>query len=259
MTYENLINDKIALENQIINIKKRLSALPEGKIIFCRNGKYERWYWSKKGIIKPIPKKDLELASKLALKKYLDSKLKYVQHKLDAINICMKYYPREIYTPSTEFTSYAKLVSDNYKDVTGSLEWGSKEFASNPLFPEQCIYKSLSGHALRSKSEMMIDTALFASRLPFRYECELVLNGGVCYPDFTIMNPEDGKIWYWEHLGMMDAPEYVKKAIDKLKKYFTNGLIPGYNLILTFESSDSPLDFETVNFTIKQYFGRDSI
>ena len=58
---------------------------------------------------------------------------------------------------------------------------------------------------------------------------------------------------------MMDAPEYVKKAIDKLKKYFTNGLIPGYNLILTFESSDSPLDFETVNFTIKQYFGRDSI
>ena len=43
------------------------------------------------------------------------------------------------------------------------------------MHPEHLICKSISGNMVRSKSEMMIDMLLFQHRIPFRYECALVL------------------------------------------------------------------------------------
>ena len=85
--------------------------------------------------------------------------------------------------------------------------------------------------------------ALTQHGISFRYECELMIGKTVFYPDFTILNPNNGLLIYWEHLGMMDEPEYSRKALYKLNKYIEYGLIPGKNLILTFESKENPFSY----------------
>ena len=74
------------------------------------------------------------------------------------------------------------------------------------------------------------------------------------YPDFTIKHPRTGKIYYWEHFGMMDDEEYIKKACSKLQVYALNGIVPSVNLIMTFETSENPLGAEEVMELIEKYF-----
>lgn len=62
----------------------------------------------------------------------------------------------------------------------------------------------------RSKSEFLIASALKDAGVPFRYECSLYLNGyGTVYPDFTVLNKRTRRVFYHEHLGMMDDINYV--------------------------------------------------
>lgn len=102
---------------------------------------------------------------------------------------------------------------------------------------------------VRSKNEMLIAEGVYASGLEFRYEKRLELvtencdgyNTDPLYPDFTI-KLKDGSLVYWEHLGMMDKPEYQKDNYERLKMYLANGIYPPKNLILTFDGENMPFD-----------------
>ncbi len=96
---------------------------------------------------------------------------------------------------------------------------------------------------------------LSINQIPFRYECELSLNDAVVYPDFTIMHPRTEELFYWEHFGMMDNPRYAKRAGEKLQMYIVNGLIPTVNVITTYETTMKPLDTESLDRIVKEYFG----
>ena len=74
------------------------------------------------------------------------------------------------------------------------------------------------------------------------------------YPDFTIRHPQTGDIFYWEHFGMMDIPEYASNAFSKLHVFANYGIISGVNLITTFETSEYPLDLKLVEELIDHYF-----
>ena len=115
-------------------------------------------------------------------------------------------------------------------------------------------FESISGNTLRSKSELIIDQLLFVYQIPYRYECKLAIGDVTLYPDFTIIHPKTGKMFYWEHFGMMDNQKYSQKAFSKLEIYCENGIIPSINLITTFETTDFPLDAVKVENIIKQYF-----
>ena len=95
---------------------------------------------------------------------------------------------------------------------------------------------------------------LFQAKIPYRYECQIILGNIILYPDFTIRHPRTGKLYYWEHFGQMDNPEYNKKANNKLQTYISNGIIPTINLITTFETIDNPLTSNYVNELIEYYF-----
>ncbi|MBR6350520.1 MAG: hypothetical protein IKR67_08240, partial [Lachnospiraceae bacterium] len=47
---------------------------------------------------------------------------------------------------------------------------------------------------------------------------------------------------YHEHFGMMDDPEYAKKAKWKITGYTKNGYLPFVNIIYSFESLANPFD-----------------
>ena len=51
----------------------------------------------------------------------------------------------------------------------------------------------------------------------------------------------------------LDDQEYARKAIRKIASYRSNGYYEGKNLILTFETADSPLNTRQIQDLIQQY------
>ena len=58
---------------------------------------------------------------------------------------------------------------------------------------------------------------------------------------------------YWEHLGMMDDPSYVEKSLQKITLYEQNGIFPGENLILTYETRKNPMNQKIIRLMIQRY------
>lgn len=129
-------------------------------------------------------------------------------------------------------------------------------YDKNQKYPEQLTQKTLSGHLVRSKSEALIDMFLYTNHIPFRYECALEFENEnfVIYPDFTIRHPQTGKIFYWEHFGRADDPQYADNMLKKIKLYISHGIIPSHQLITTFETKEQPLDMDAVQKIVEQYF-----
>lgn len=176
--------------------------------------------------------------------------------------IALDFYLR--HHPDTASKSEQLLIMPAYQDLLSKIfmpkslehmKWASDSYQHNPFYPEQLIHKTVSGIMVRSKSEVMIDMVLFMNKIPFRYECELCLGNTRIYPDFTILHPETGEQFYWEHFGMMDVPDYYHKAFSKLDLYTSNGIIPSIQLITTYETQDNPLSIETIEKIVAQYFG----
>lgn len=257
MHTENLIQRKQEITQEIQELQKQLKALPDGKLICTKNGKYAKWYISKDGKYSYIPKEQKSFAEQLALKAYLIHHIQDLKNERDAINAYLKKYdPSHLRVHDLlSKQSYQPILSTLFKPLSRELrEWSKEAYERNTSHPENLIHKSISGNVLRSKSEAMIDMLLYRAKLPYRYECYLNLGGTSFYPDFTIRHPSNGDTYYWEHFGMMDNPFYVQKYLRKMQIYLENGIIPDINLITTFETRDHPLTLDKVQKEISNYF-----
>ncbi len=146
------------------------------------------------------------------------------------------------------------LLSDNpLLSPPNWQEWMNTPFETNPFHPESKIHTGISGNTLRSKSEYMIDAALFSAQIPFRYECQLILGDSTFYPDFTILHPVTGQIIYWEHFGLMDQPSYAAKTFHKLNLYSSHDILLNSNLIATFETASHPLTYTQIERIIEAF------
>jgi thymidylate kinase len=80
------------------------------------------------------------------------------------------------------------------------------------------IHKALTGDMVRSKSEVIIANMLHEREISFYYEKPLIAKDGSMYlPDFTLVIR--GEEYYWEHLGMLDKPEYQRHWEEKQSWY----------------------------------------
>ena len=52
---------------------------------------------------------------------------------------------------------------------------------------------------------------------------------------------------------MLDKPEYARTAAQKMELYEINGIYPGENLILTFETSTTVLNTELMKSMVNRY------
>ena len=125
-------------------------------------------------------------------------------------------------------------------------------------FPENLRYETEQGDMVRSKSEVIIANLLYRNKtdIIYKYEkpLEVIENGRkkTIYPDFTIMNVHTGKVTYWEHAGIMDDAFYANEFVKKMNLYITNGLMPGKDVVVTFESQGNPLDIRVVKRLVKE-------
>lgn len=198
------------------------------------------------------------LAEQLAQKKYLSLQLNDLLQEKQAIDLYLKHrekYPNKAEALLADKSEFQKLISAQSSVYDKEMiDWQNFPYEQNENYPQQKIYKTVTGQYVRSKSEVIISMILHKFHIPFRYECALKLGDKVIYPDFTIKHPKTGKIYYYEHFGRMDDVSYCKRACAKIELYSLNGIVPTKSLLATFETADNPLTPEEVEQLVKQYF-----
>lgn len=243
-------------EKEIVSLKSNLVPSKIDNFYAAQNGSTYKWLIRKNGQRKVIKKKDREFAERLAYQKYLtyrihdlEEELSHIRQYLATISLSEGKSAKFL-----EHPEYRRLISPFMQTSDEYVaDWLSQPFETNPLTQDIPFLLCSSGNKVRSKSELLIDEALSRHKCAFRYECKLMIDGSILYPDFTILRSSDRKIIYWEHFGMMDNLNYSRKACDKLHLYTRNGLVPDINLITTFETSKHPLDAEMIERKIKQF------
>ena len=258
MNEQKMLEERRRLEEQIKSIDLELKKLPSKSIFCTRNGKHFKWYETDGKTSKYIPKSKRIYAEKLAGKKYLSLLREDLQQEISAIDFYLRHHNpvgKKAEQLLTSNPAYAELLAPYFKPISQELhEWMNSPYEHNVLHPEKLVYKTSAGVCVRSKSEALIVMILYLKKIPFRYEALLQLGDTSYYPDFTIKHPETGEIYYWEHFGMMDIPEYARSAFSKMQIYANYGIISGINFITTFETREHPLELEMLERIVDYYF-----
>ncbi|MGB3225456.1 MAG: AAA family ATPase [Desulforhopalus sp.] len=123
----------------------------------------------------------------------------------------------------------------------------------SPPYAEHLIHKTLKGHMVRSKTELIIADKLFKADISYDYEKPLdgSIRKGRIFPDFSFIDAA-GDLIIWEHFGRMDDPQYLKGHDWKMKWYSDNEYIEGENLFLTKETLDSGIDSSELERVLEQ-------
>lgn len=134
-------------------------------------------------------------------------------------------------------------------------EWEQKQGTVRNSFLISNGFETEKGETVRSKSEKMIADKLYLMGIPYKYEAPLELSGNrFIFPDFTILNIKTRKDIYWEHFGMMDNPEYCRKALEKIESYENEKIFFGENLFFSFESSLKSINMSQIERILARIF-----
>jgi len=256
-TYEIMLGEQRELLKQLNELQEELSKLPEGKLLCAKNENRSKWYISDGKNKTYLSKKERVFAAQLAERKYIEYKIEDCNRKLYATTMFIRHYRPEI------SKSEALLQNEFYRELLDSRfttwdeyvsNWANSKYEKSLEHPEHLIVRTKAKTMVRSKSESMIVSELYANKIPFHYEEKLDLENGLFYyPDFTIMHPRTGQIFYWEHFGKVDNPDYCSNMLKKLKIYAENEIYININLIVTTESKDHPIDPGMIQQTIDMF------
>jgi len=247
------------IKNALIKAKSEHDSFPKGRLRV--SGKNPRYYkilerGDTQGIY--LCKNDREEAKLLAQKDYNNSFIKKAEEELRLLE---KIYKR--LEKSNSGLAYQKLILPRKclvkpyieTDELFAEEWQKKSYRSNPYKAEDKKYETRKGDLVRSKSEAIIADILYELKIPYRYEEEIKFRFGVTrYPDFTLLKIKTHEEIYLEHLGMLDSEEYRNANISKMDEYRSNGIYLGKNLLITYETEDSPLDIKGIRRMLKDIF-----
>jgi len=253
-----MLAEHTRLKQEISELQSKIKSFPDGKLICVHNGNHFKWFHSDGHTQIYIPKKQREYAEQLAIKKYLTTQLDSCEQEKTAIEYYLRHHSSNSDSPDALLqtdSGYCELLTPYFQTFSDELsDWVNSPFNQNTSYPEMLLHKTVSGNLVRSKSEALIDMALYVHKIPFRYECALNLGGITLYPDFTLRHPQTGDFYYWEHFGLMDDEVYSANTSSKLQLYTSCGIIPGIQLITTYETKEYPLSTETIEKTIDYYF-----
>jgi ATP-dependent exoDNAse (exonuclease V) alpha subunit len=122
---------------------------------------------------------------------------------------------------------------------------GIRDEAEGVPYADHLIHRTLRGELVRSKSELVIANYLHHMGIAYQYERPFDGEGarGRLRPDFSIVD-DAGDVYLWEHLGMLDRPEYKSSWEWKKAWYASNGYVEGRNLFTT--SEEGGLDMSKI-------------
>lgn len=245
---------KVLLESIIKECENRLKNACSGSLHVVTKRNIESFYQYKDGKSTYISRKNIDLAKKLAQKKYDTQTIAEAEAELKAINDLIEI----IIARKDVLSEIPKQLRENIEvnevsDKEYAIKWQKQQYPRKKV-DESYPYFTNKGEHVRSKSECIIANLLEAKNVPYHYEKPISLDGEIVqYPDFTVLNKKTKCVYFWEHFGMMDNEGYCNEALAKITRFGKYGYFPGKNLILTFESSKCPLDTRVVEKSIKEF------
>ena len=254
-----LLTRKQSLEHAISCIKQELSMAPSGKLWTSTCNHTVQYYQKSdetENSRKYIPKTNQKLIKSLAQKDYNEKILPNLELELYHLNITLNYLQKN------QIANVYQELSANRRQFVNPITLPDKQFAENWLaleYPHKSFNENAptlstaKGERVRSKSEVIIADTLFRMGIPYRYEFPVKLQKFTVHPDFYCLNLRTHKEYAWEHLGMMDAQEYATSAVEKMAAYENAGFFPGDNLIISMETSASPLSSKKVEKIARNY------
>lgn len=234
--------------------KNRWRNVPEGHLRVSVDRGQERYYYRQEGDLlgKYISAEQRDFAAKLAQRDYEARTNKLVEEELQCINRCLQKL-KHLEAPEDVFEKLSKGRRSLVKPIALTDELYVKQFLEKTFEPMgfeagDPEHYTGRGERVRSKSEALIADYLAREGIPYRYEDQVYLDGyGPVRPDFTALNVRLRKEYFWEHLGMIDKPEYLAKNLRKLNAYVLNKIVPGDRLIITYETEQQPLNLKMIS------------
>lgn len=180
-------------------------------------------------------------------------------HNQEFINLLLKKrhmmpeYNKEIHMIEKTYNQWLPVA----RKILSGIEMPKTKFppffSENSKKPEHLRYRTLREEVVRSISEKTIADTLYRYNLDYKYEKALQLGNTVIHPDFTIINPINGKTYYWEFLGL-NTDEYQKTWDFKLARYSENNISKeNYLIVSTMEEINSIEAVIRRNFTLERY------
>lgn len=253
--YEHLL----AIQDEV---EKRLSqnADIEGKLRISVRKKQVMYYHRKpKGKMNGdyLHKQEKEIAQRLAQKSYDEKILRLVTKRIKQFQTILKDYKNDeiekIYLAENPFRQELVIpVQPTWQQTVA--QWQEEPYHGKTFREDAPFIMTNRNERVRSKTERMIANYLNQHNIPYKYECPLFLKPyGIVYPDFTLLSEKTGKEVYWEHEGKMDDLDYARKAVKKIELYQANDILVGDRLILTFETTNSVLNEDTIEKMVSLY------
>ncbi len=241
------------------DFENELRGLPEGSL-YCKIQK-GRWFYyqllPKKGNRKKEKRigisRDLDTVFALVRKMYITKALTLVDKDIKTIETAIKNYQDfdEESVMTTFLKKHPELSQGIIRKQQSDEEWADAFERQRDFYEEDRKHTSIQGESMLSKNEIYIASRLDHYKIPYRYEASVPHPDVSRIPDFTIRRPRDGKIIYWEHLGLTGDMGYMKGNELKFVEYEEAGITPWDNLIVTYDTPDGGLDAKIIEAMIQ--------
>lgn len=255
-----ILKNELRREEELLDfLKMRKSKVPEGSLSTLES--YSNTYYSQRVYVDgkgtsisldPNNEEHRMVIRELMEKKTLVHGTPILKRNVKELKRCVKIL--RPYHPGN-FLYGDKLGSEYH--LAGDVcikDWLKKPECQNPFFVEQMIHDTKRGPKVRSKSEVIISDTLFDHNILYKNETCLIINGKRFFPDIELLHPKTWELFWWEHLGKLDDPEYVFKNLEKINvDYARAGIEVGKNLILTYETKEKPLTRSTVEERLRYH------
>ncbi len=246
-----LIDDKRDFESE-------LRTLPDGSL-YCskRDG---QWFYYQLLPAKGNRKKEkrigisrnLDMVFGLVRKNYITKALSLIDKDIKVLEMAIKHY--SCYDAESVMHKYLEKHPELSPGVlygkVSNDEWAASFVKPEGFYDDKRKHTALSGEAMLSKNELYIASRLDHHNIPYRYEVKIKHPDVDRIPDFTIRRPRDGKIIYWEHLGLTGDDGYMEGNQLKFVEYENCGIVPWDNLIVTYDTEDGGIDAKIIEAMI---------
>ena len=248
----------IMIENSE-DYKAELSTLSDGEL-FCADNRGRKLYYQrfpKKGNRKKEKRvgitKDSGKVFSLVRKEYLTKAIAIIEKDIRIIDMAIKHYVNydEESVMAKFLEKHPELSEGVYHGKQSDEEWADSYVRQENFYDESRKHTSAKGEKMRSKNEIYISSRLDHYEIPYRYEASIAHPDVDRIPDFTIRRPRDGKIIYWEHLGVTDSEDYLLGNGIKFREYRDIGIVPWDNLIVTYDDADGNIDAKIIEAMIE--------
>ena len=260
--WEDGMNDRIReLDQMIWERNQSLRKAPAGYLAVTKwqNHVYYRWKIPE-GDKTLHPEKDRQLIRALAQKSYDRKVLRCAQEERAQLTRFLRRFPelRPEEVAGTLTPERLALVDPiRMTDADYIAHWLAQP--TQPFRTEGLIYPTDRGERVRSRAEALIANRLYQMGIPYRYEPELYLEGyGKTRPDFVLLRRQNRTEFYFEYFGLLDDPEYLERALQKLRADQNNGYWPGETLLFAGETRNHPLDLSEVVARIEHFCNREA-